>query len=140
MDYSRLTVGGATEINTIKRIVNITASYFYNTLNVTRLSRLYFPSDTSKLCNLHLISGNQFTVPEEYIINGTIGDLGVFCGNEANASTNYVAKSTSCAHLKSNNRPIWGMMMFNNPFLKYDQVGFQQILYVGVIYYLSQIH
>jgi hypothetical protein len=82
-------------------------------------------------------SGNEFTVPEQYIINGTIGDLGVLCGNEANASTNYVAKSTSCAHLKSNNRPIWGMMMFNNAYLKYDQVGFQQILYVGVLYCLK---
>lgn len=125
VDYNKLTVGGLTEINTIKRIVNITASYFYNTLNVSRLSRLYFPKDTPKLCN-------AFTVPDEYVDNGTIGDIGVLCGNEANSSAVYVAKSTACAHLKSNNRPIWGMMMFNNAFLKFDQVGFQQILYVGV--------
>lgn len=37
VDYKKVTVGGPTEINTIKRIVNITASYFYNTLNVSRL-------------------------------------------------------------------------------------------------------
>jgi len=28
------------------------------------------------------------------------------------------------------------MMMFNNAYLKYDQVGFQQILYVGVLFLL----
>jgi hypothetical protein len=32
------------------------------------------------------------------------------------------------------------MMQFNNAFLKYDQVGFQQILYVGVILFLFKIH
>lgn len=44
MDYSQLTVGGPSEINTIKRISNITASFFYNLLTVVRLDRLYFPS------------------------------------------------------------------------------------------------
>jgi hypothetical protein len=115
--------------------VNITASYFYNTLNVSRLPRLYFPKDTSKLCKAFFNKGNSFTVPEEYIVNGTIGDLGVLCGNEVNSSAIYVAKSTACAHLKSNNRPIWGMIMFNNAYLKYDQVGFQQILFVGVTHF-----
>jgi hypothetical protein len=41
-----VTVGGATEINTIKRATNITANYFYNLLNVTRLPRLYYPENT----------------------------------------------------------------------------------------------
>lgn len=68
--------------------------------------------------------------------NGTIGDLGVVCGNEEDSNAVYVAKSTSCAHLQSNNRPIWGMIQFNNAYLKYDQVGFQQILFVGVIDFL----
>lgn len=30
--------------------------------------------------------------------------------------------------------------MFNNAFLKFDQVGFQQILFVGVIIYFKKIH
>lgn len=72
------------------------------------------------------------SIPEQYVINGTIGDLGVVCGNEQQPNVSYVAKSTACAHLQSNKRPIWGMMMFNNAFLKYDQTGFQQILFVGI--------
>lgn len=82
--------------------------------------------------------GHSFNVPDEYVENGTIGDIGVLCGNEANSSAVYVAKSTACAHLKSNNRPIWGMMMFNNAFLKFDQVGFQQILFVGVLFFCNK--
>ena len=54
MDYSQLNVGGQTEINTIKRVVNITANYFYNILNVTRLPRLYFPENTNLQCNLEI--------------------------------------------------------------------------------------
>lgn len=43
VDYTQVSVGSQTEINTIKRATNITATYFYNVLNVTRLPRLYFP-------------------------------------------------------------------------------------------------
>jgi hypothetical protein len=50
-DYTLLTAGGATEINTIKRATNITANYFYNLLNVTRLPRLYYPGNNSRICN-----------------------------------------------------------------------------------------
>ena len=49
MDYSQVT-GTATEINTIKRVMNITASYFYNLLNVTRLPRLFFPPNRTLEC------------------------------------------------------------------------------------------
>lgn len=45
MDYSLLKLGGRTEINTIKRAMNISANYFYNVLNVTRLERLYYEED-----------------------------------------------------------------------------------------------
>lgn len=76
-----MTTGGPTEINTIKRIVNITASYFYNVLNVTRLDRLFFPANTSKQCNIKNYLGNVLTIPDVYVQNGTIGDLGVVCGN-----------------------------------------------------------
>lgn len=44
-----------------------------------------------------------------------------------------MAKSTACALLKSNNRPIWGVMIWNNNFLEFDQVGFQKVVYVAVI-------
>lgn len=37
MDYTLTKMGGRTEINTIKRAMNISANYFYNTLNVTRI-------------------------------------------------------------------------------------------------------
>lgn len=76
--------------------------------------------------------GNILEIPEKYVTEGTIGDLGVVCGNEASSSAIYIAKSTPCAYLQSNKRPIWGMIMFNNAFLKYDQEGFQQILFVGI--------
>jgi hypothetical protein len=29
-------------------------------------------------------------------------------------------------------RPIWGMMSWNNAYLKFDQVGFQEMIFVGV--------
>lgn len=44
----------------------------------------------------------------------------------------YIAKSTPCAFLESNKRPIWGVVIFNNFYLKYDQQGFQEMLFVGM--------
>jgi hypothetical protein len=79
VDYSQTNVGGDTEINTIKRAVNITANYFYNVLNVSRLPRLHFPANSSRTCN-------TAQVPEQYVTNGTIGDLGIICANENNGN------------------------------------------------------
>lgn len=81
VDYTQVTVGGPTEINTIKRIMNISASYFYNVLNVTRLPRLYFPKNVPLQCNIISYLGNALTIPSKYIDEGTIGDLGIVCGN-----------------------------------------------------------
>jgi len=67
------------------------------------------------------------------VSQGVIGDLGILVSNE-NSTTQYVAKSTACALLKSSNRPIWGAMIWNIQFLEYDQVGFQKIVYVAVKY------
>jgi len=50
MDYSFMQVGGSTEINLIKRAMNISANYFYNIIQVNRLSRLQYPSDSPKTC------------------------------------------------------------------------------------------
>ena len=112
--------------------MNITASYYYQALNVTRLPRLYFPSGNTRKCKNIIILGNILQIPEIYVSEGTIGDLGVVCGNEENAAATYVAKSTPCAFLESNKRPIWGMISFNNAFLKYDQGGFQELVFVGI--------
>jgi hypothetical protein len=71
-------------------------------------------------------------VPLIYVTQGVIGDLGLIVGNENAPSAVYTAKSAACAFLQSNKRSIWGVMIFNNAFLKYDQYGFQQILFVGV--------
>lgn len=54
MDYSQVTVGGITEINMIKRMMNVTANYFYNLLTVQRLDRLFFPSNTSQQCKFFI--------------------------------------------------------------------------------------
>jgi hypothetical protein len=66
------------------------------------------------------------------VTNGVVGDLGMMVANE-NSAKEYVAKSTSCILLKSNNRPIWGVMIWNNKFLEFDQVGFQKIVYIAVM-------
>lgn len=61
--------------------MNITASYFYNLLNVTRLNRLFFPKNASLSCKTTYKSGNVLKVPETYQTLGVIGDLGIMCGN-----------------------------------------------------------
>lgn len=109
-----MTVGDTTEINTVKRATNITATYFYNILNVTRLERLYYPKDAPLQCN-------TLTIPEVYQKEGTIGDVGVAAGNIFDKEVVFIAKSIACAFLESNKRPIWGIMVWNNAFLKYDQ-------------------
>jgi hypothetical protein len=136
VDYTQLYVGGTTEVNLIKRVTNITANYFAKVLTVKRLERLYFPEGTSRQCKHISDAGNSLMIPEEYVTDGTIGDIGVVCGNENNPNAVYVAKSTPCAFLESDNRPIWGMMSWNVPFLKYDQEGFQQNVFVGVCFSL----
>lgn len=62
---------------------------------------------------------------------GTIGDVGVVVGSE-NVTTNYMAKSTPCAFLASNKRPIWGAIIWNTNTFKYNSEGFQEMLYVGL--------
>jgi hypothetical protein len=61
--------------------MNISASYFYNVLNVTRLPRLYFPKNTSLTCFFLNNIGNSLQIPGKYVNEGTIGDLGIVCGN-----------------------------------------------------------
>lgn len=61
-------------------------------------------------------SGNILTVPMAYVTTGVVGDLGILVANE-NSTTQYIAKSTACALLKSNNRPIWGVMIWNINYL-----------------------
>lgn len=99
VDYTQVKIGGDTEINTVKRIMNISAAYFYNVLNVTRLPRLFFPKATSLTCTLFPYLGNSLTIPDKYVTEGAIGDLGIVCGNEKNEEVVYVAKSTPCAFL-----------------------------------------
>ena len=67
-----------------------------------------------------------------YTKEGVIGDLGVICANEEKDEAVYIAKSASCAFQMSDKRPIWGEITWNNPYLRYDQEGFQQVLHVGV--------
>ena len=70
--------------------------------------------------------------------DGAIGDLGIVCGNENSPDAVYVAKSVPCAFLESTKRPIWGMMSWNNAYLMYDQAGFQEVVFVGVFFYLCR--
>ena len=50
MDYSFMQVGGTTEINLIKRAMNISANYFYNIIEVNRLNILKYPSTSPPTC------------------------------------------------------------------------------------------
>lgn len=99
-------------------MTNITANYFYNVLNVSRLPRLYYPANTSLTCN-------TLNINEKYVTEGVVGDVGVVVGSEAKEDAVYIAKSLTCAFLESNKRPIWGILIWNTLFLKFDQVGFQ---------------
>ena len=60
-----------------------------------------------------------------------MGDLGIMVASEK-SSIGFVAKSAHCVQLKGNKRPIWGAIIFNEVYLKFDQHGFQQILFVTV--------
>lgn len=86
---------------------------------------MFFPTNVSTTCNV-------LTVPAKYRTEGVDGDVGFIVGNENVASASYTAKSAACAFLQSDKRSIWGVMIFNNAFLKFDQYGFQQILFVGM--------
>jgi hypothetical protein len=81
-----------------------------------------------------LYAGTGVMFSTTYVTTGINADLGIMVSNE-NTDNVYVAKSTSCILLKSNNRPIWGVMVWNNRFLEYDQVGFQKIVYIAVHYH-----
>ncbi len=45
----------------------------------------YLVSISPKISQEHVIklfyAGNIFTIPEVYVTNGTIGDIGIICGN-----------------------------------------------------------
>jgi hypothetical protein len=60
--------------------------------------------------------GSNVSFPPAYVTTGVIGDLGIMLSNE-NSDALYLAKSTACILLASNNRPIWGVMVWNNKFL-----------------------
>lgn len=71
------------------------------------------------------------TIPSIYVTQGTTGDVGVVVGSE-NTTGLYMAKSTPCAFLASTNRPIWGAIIWNVNSFKYNNEGFQQMLFVGL--------
>ena len=53
-------------------------------------------------------------------------DIGIIIADEVNnTQATYIAKSAACAFLSSTNRPIWGVMVWNDLLLKFDQEGFQ---------------
>lgn len=72
-------------------------------------------------------------IPQKYVTEGVQdADLGIVVANERNnTKATYIAKSVSCAYLKSNKRPVWGVMVWNDLNLKYDPEGFQELLFVA---------
>jgi hypothetical protein len=81
-DYTQLNAGTLLETNYIRRMMNITANYFYNLLTVERLTRLFFPANTSQTCKfIFIYLGNILTIPSVYVTQGTIGDVGIIVGS-----------------------------------------------------------
>lgn len=62
-------------------MMNITANYFFNLLTVERLTRLFFPANTSQTCKFIGYLGNILTIPSVYVTQGTIGDVGIIVGS-----------------------------------------------------------
>ena len=71
--------------------------------------------------------GNALNTPTKYITLGLDADVGIVVGSQDVSAGSYVAKSTACAFLQSNSRPIWGMIAWNvhNFQDKQDSTGFQ---------------
>lgn len=70
MDYTQVTAGTALEKGYIRRMMNITANFFYNLLTVDRLGTLYFPTGTSQQCTIILTQAMSYefqtsTLPRE---------------------------------------------------------------------------
>lgn len=116
--------------------MNITSNYFYNLLTVQRRDILKYPSDQPNQCYFTYILGGSYAVPSAYINTGVTGDLGIFVGNVPSDPIDYIAKSSPCVLLQSNNRPIWGVVTWNNEKLQanFDQQGVQQLIFIGVNY------
>lgn len=114
-------------------MMNITANYFFRLLTVQRQTRLYFPANTSLQCKINFYLGNILKIPSAYVTQGVVGDVGVVVGNEI-VSALYMAKSTPCAFLTSNKRPIWGAIIWNvnTTAFKYNAEGFQEMLFVAL--------
>lgn len=55
MDYTQVTAGTPLEKGYIRRMMNITANFFYNLLTVDRIGTLFFPAGTSQQCTIILI-------------------------------------------------------------------------------------
>lgn len=71
-------------------------------------------------------------VPSNYITEGVIADLGVFVESVNEPKADFVAQAGPCAFLVSDFRPVFGIVRFNNPFLRFDREGFQQMVFIGV--------
>lgn len=133
-DFTSIATKDVPTINMIKRLVNISTLVFYNMLTVERLDTLYYPANVSQNCTNPLTVGSTLTVPSQYVSQGVPkADIGIIIGDETNPDgAVYIAKSASCAYLASNNRPIWGVMIWNSKNLKFDQEGFQEIVFVSL--------
>ena len=51
-DYSQVSIGTLEQKVTIKRAMEIAGQFFYDSLTVNRLSKLYYPDDAPTQCNL----------------------------------------------------------------------------------------
>lgn len=83
---------------------------------------------------LLIFVGGKIVVPAKYGPDGegVIGDLGIIVSNEYDIDFYFVAQAKICSYHPFNSRPIWGMINWNNAYLKFDQRGFQDLVFAGI--------
>ena len=108
--------------------MEISSYFLHQLLKVNRLDKLFGPSSSDTVCN----NESNVIIPGKYGKNGVNADLGIMVANEDFDRLTYVARSAPCVLQKSDKRPIWGIVIWNNPKLPNNQVDFQKIVYVAV--------
>lgn len=71
-------------------------------------------------------------MPSNYQTVGVEADIAIMVGNVKDDAIDFIAKSVPCSYQLSSNRPQFGMVVWNNKNLKFDQQVIQQLIFVGV--------
>jgi len=59
-------------------------------------------------------------------------DYGIFVQSKDEGANGVTASAYSCAYSVNNNNPIWGTILWNLRYFKYDLLGFQANVNTGI--------